>query len=247
MRLPLSIYRSVAPIKLPRSSANLPQDPDSLQNTYPSFLLRLNNDEDINLNFSLVVRQGQSADSQQTPTDSVINGLTFVFAPSSKDVDVLVTREFSADPNFHKNPNVELVRNELSTGGVASVQLEYSWKWRPPKLAEDRGGGWRSVCAFVEYDQRAHKLNTLASFTFWVQNTHSFPSTMAASPNQEMLGLPRIRVASSQSAYSAITDSETTIDRDLPSPVVEMDTSAPIHISPQIRLLMLLANVRGRT
>lgn len=128
--------------------------------------------------------------------DSVINGLTFVFASSSKELDNLVTREFHANPNLHKNPLVELV-GDYSTGGSASVQFQWSWKWAPPKSNEDRGGGWRTSCSvgllfplsrtitnkmkFVEYDQRAHKLETLASFAFWVQSVYKFPHVRPSS------------------------------------------------------------------
>ena len=78
--------------------------------------------------------------------DSAINGLTFVFAPSSKELEHLVTREFHANPNLHKNPLVELV-GDYSTGGSPSVQFQWSWKWTPPKSNEDRGGGWRTSCS----------------------------------------------------------------------------------------------------
>ena len=119
--------------------------------------------------------------------DTVINGLTFVFAPTLKELENLVTKEFHANPNLHKNPLVELV-GDYSTGGSPSVLFHWSWKWTPPKPTEDRGGGWRTSCSvscrpilfssattdkmkFVEYDQRAHRLETLASFAFWVQST----------------------------------------------------------------------------
>ena len=160
--------------------------------------------------------------------DTTINGLTLIFAPSPKDVDFLVTREFHADPNFHKNPNVELVQSEVTTGGSSSVQLDYSWKWRPPKASDDKGGGWRTVCSFVEYDQRAHKLNTLASFSFWVQNSRTSPSTQLLSPQRHMLGAPRVRVASSQSTHSMLSDSEGGNDRDVPSPIAETDAGVPL-------------------
>jgi Arf-GAP/SH3 domain/ANK repeat/PH domain-containing protein len=34
---------------------------------------------------------------------------------------------------------------------------------------------------FVEYDQRAHKLETLASFAFWVQSTYDQAQTKTRS------------------------------------------------------------------
>ena len=198
---------------------------------FPSFLLRLNNADEPTLNFSIVVRRGllPATGDQAAPADTVIHGLTFVFAPNIKDLDALVNREFRADPNFHKNPNVELVASELSTDGAPSVQLDYAWKWRPPKVQEDKGGGWKNVCAFVEYDQRAHKLNVLATFSFWVQNTKTFLSAPFRTSQYEMLGAPRIRVASSTSAQSVVSDSEGPNEKDLPSPVAESETiSAPL-------------------
>lgn len=57
-----------------------------------------------------------------------------------------MTREFHADPNLHKNSNVELV-GDFSTGGSPSVSFEWSWKWKPPRPIEDRGGGWRNTCS----------------------------------------------------------------------------------------------------
>ncbi len=45
-----------------------------------------------------------------------VNGLTYVYASTPREVENLVTREFHADPNLHKNSNVELV-GDFSTGG----------------------------------------------------------------------------------------------------------------------------------
>lgn len=78
--------------------------------------------------------------------DTNISGLTFVCASSSKEVENLVTREFHADPNLHKNENVALV-GDYSTGGTAAVAFEWTWKWKAPKNYEDKGGGWRNCCS----------------------------------------------------------------------------------------------------
>jgi len=118
--------------------------------------------------------------------DTIINSLTFIFASTPKELDTLVTREFNANPNIHKHGNVDLV-GDYTTGGNQVEQFEWSWKWRAPKQERDRGGGWRNTCSvrenaarkevttdtaqFVEYDQRAHRLNTLVAFSFWVQST----------------------------------------------------------------------------
>jgi Arf-GAP with SH3 domain, ANK repeat and PH domain-containing protein len=183
----------------------------------------------------MVIRQISTASSSgaiPNPTqDTTINGLTFVFASNNKELDTLVTREFHSDPNLHKNSNVKLVGSEFTTGGSPSVQLEFSWKWRPPKQSEDKGGGWRNSCTFVEYDQRAHRLNTLATFAFWVRNTR--PSTAnLPSPQFDHLALPRIRVASSHSVQSVMSDSEGPSERDIPSPTPGMDIPQELILAP---------------
>ncbi|KAF2710463.1 ArfGap-domain-containing protein [Pleomassaria siparia CBS 279.74] len=194
------------------------QDPESVSSAGPpSFLIRLTNDEELTFHFTFIIRQAQPAQSiynvnnastiaPNGVVDTIINGLTFVFAPSSKELDNLVTREFHANPNLHKNPLVELV-GDYSTGGSSSVSSHWSWKWAPPKASEDRGGGWRTSCSFVEYDQRAHKLETLASFAFWVQNgSRLLQSPKSPSPRIELSVPPRLRVPSTQSIESRVSD-----------------------------------------
>jgi len=137
--------------------ADTAKDPEPPSIISPSFLLRLANDEELTFNFTCVLRQSNSAppniigDHLVAPTgvlssDTQLCGLTYVFGSTSKEIDQLVTREFHADPNLHKNPNVELV-GDYNTGGVPSVQFQWSWKWKPPKQSEDNGGGWRNTCS----------------------------------------------------------------------------------------------------
>lgn len=83
------------------------------------------------------------------PVDTAITGLTYVYASTSREVENLVTREFHADPNLHKNANVDLV-GDYSTSGSPSVSFEWTWKWKPPKPSEDKGGGWRNSCSVRE-------------------------------------------------------------------------------------------------
>ena len=208
------------------------QDPESSPTSpLPSFLFRLNNDDDLYFNFSFVTRQNQNGPpGSPGGTDTFINGLTFAFASNAKDLDNLVTREFHADPNLHKNANVELV-GDFSTGGHPSAKFEWSWKWRPPKPVEDRGGGWRNTCSFSEYDQRAHKLQSLAIFSFWVQNTQrGLASPQISTAYVELNVPPRLRLPSSQSMMSAPSESDHT-DLGPPSPIGEPpETSlAPVH------------------
>jgi Arf-GAP/SH3 domain/ANK repeat/PH domain-containing protein len=196
------------------------KDPDPSSNVpIPSFLLRLNNDDELNFKFTFVIRQSPG---NQVPNalisgittvnpglDAIINGLTFAYASNSKDLDNLVTREFHADPNLHKNSNVQLVGDKFTTDGSPSVQFDWTWKWRQPKPTEDKGGGWRNCCSFLEYDQRAHRLNTLVSFSFWVHNSQRvLSSPQLPSPGFELAVPPRLRVPSSQSVHSRLSDSE---------------------------------------
>lgn len=150
-----------------------------------------------------------NASTQTTATDTQISGLTYIFASTPKEVENLVVREFHSDPNLHKNPNVELV-GDYATAGNASVSYSWTWKWRPPKQYEDRGGGWRTSCSFVEYNQRAHRLDTLATFNFWVQNTQRYLSSAPKSPRLSSsldVGVPpRLRVPSTQSIESRVSN-----------------------------------------
>ncbi|EED21727.1 ARF GTPase activator (Csx2), putative [Talaromyces stipitatus ATCC 10500] len=197
------------------------QDPDPPQSTsIPSFLLRLNNDEELSFKFTFIIRQTQSgqvynsningvATSLPETTDTNLMGLTFAHASNIKELDNLITREFHANPNLQNNSNVQLV-GDFSTSGSPSVQFEWTWKWKPPKAVEDKGGGWRNSCSFLDYDQRTNRLNTLANLTFWIQNTSrpgSSPQLM--SPPHLDIGYPsRNRVPSSQSALSHSSDTE---------------------------------------
>ncbi|KAJ4297211.1 GTPase activating protein [Collariella sp. IMI 366227] len=178
----------------------------------PAFLLKLSNDDDIVFTFTFVIRRSQQI--VQNPTtgadtvavvDTQINGLTFVFASTPREVENLVTREFHADPNLHKNANVALV-GTYGTEGSPSVTFEWTWRWKPPKNTEDRGGGWRNSCSFVEYDQRAHRLITLASFSFYVMNTSSIFS-QPNSPTPPLLSAPppKARAVSAHSLESQIS------------------------------------------
>ena len=119
------------------------EEQDVDQSAAPGFILRLNNEDEIVFNFTFVIRQENSGG---VATDTLINGLTFVYASTTKEVENLVTREFHADPNLHKNANVELV-GDYSTSGSPSVSFEWSWKWKPPKAVEDKSGGWRNTCS----------------------------------------------------------------------------------------------------
>lgn len=203
------------------NSSNAKQDPDSHPSApTPSFLLRLNNDDELNFKFTFILRQMQTGNvtnstvngvSTSLPelTDTVLTGLTFAHAPNSKELDNLVTREFHANPNLQNNSNVQLV-GDFSTESSPSVQFDWSWKWKPPKTTEDKGGGWRNSCSFLDYDQRANRLNTLAYFSFWVQNTvRPPPSPQITSPNLEVHIPARNRVPSSHSVLSHSSDADT--------------------------------------
>ncbi|KAL9070163.1 MAG: hypothetical protein Q9157_005912, partial [Trypethelium eluteriae] len=192
-------------------------DPESPPGCSPSFLIRLPNDEELIFNFTFVVRQISTAASiqggpvgQDGGADTVLQGLTFIHAPGTKEIDNLVTREFNADPNLHKRSDVTLIGDgTYGTNGNQSVQFQWSWKWRPPKSNEDRGGGWRNSCSIVEYNQRAHSLDTLAVFSFWVHNTsRNLGSPKSHSPSMDLTVPPRLRVPSARSIQSRVSDSD---------------------------------------
>ena len=104
------------------------------------------------------------------------------------------------------------------------MRFEWTWKWRPPKVTEDRGGGWRNTCSFFEYDQRANKLERLANFSFWVHNTQrTVASPQIPSPAAEMAVPPRLRVPSSQSVQSAVSENELGEYIGPPSPIEPND------------------------
>ena len=221
---PIAYVQVAEPHLQVEQSAYGMQDPESSSvSPLPSFIPCLSNEEELDFSFTFVVRQTQSTVSGAVDSvDTFINGLTFAYASSNKDLENLVTREFHADPNLHKNSNVELV-GDFSTNGNPSMRFEWSWKWRPPKLIEDRGGGWRNTCSFVEYDQKAHRLSTLATFTFWVQNNQPVVnSPPLGTPGYELRVPPRLRLPSSQSMQSGISESDQTEYLGPPSPIGEL-------------------------
>ncbi|KAJ0416662.1 hypothetical protein BJY00DRAFT_229317 [Aspergillus carlsbadensis] len=225
------------------------QDPDLPSSSpAPAFLLRLTNDDELNFKFTFILRQTQTGNvtnstvngvSTSLPelADTVLTGLTFAHAPNPKELDNLVTREFHANPNLQNNSNVQLV-GDFSTGGSPSVQFDWNWKWKPPKGPEDKGGGWRNSCSFLDYDQRANRLNTLAYFAFWVQNTASEKTSgMLSSPtNLEVHTIPvRNRVPSSQSVLSHSSDADATSNTQIipgtpPEPIDTSQVSAPAPV-----------------
>ena len=213
------------------------QDPEAFPTSpLPAFLFRLNNDDELNFAFSFVTRQAaHNPQASSVASDTSINGLTFAFASNHKELDNLLTREFHADPNLHKNANVEFI-GDYSTGGNSSAKFEWTWKWRAPKVLEDRGGGWRNTCSFSEYDQRAHKLQSLATFSFWVHNTQQgVASPPLPSPFLDLNVPPRLRLPSSQSVMSAPSESDHTDNMGPPSPVVEPIENMPINAQPTMK------------
>lgn len=136
---------SVLPFVTDAVSFALLQDPESSgPGATPGFLLKLNSDDELIFTFTFVIRQTQHPDSP--PTDTHISGLTFAYGTNNREVDNLLTREFHADPNLHKNANVELV-GDYGTTGSPAITFEWTWKWKPPRVNEDKSGGWRNSCS----------------------------------------------------------------------------------------------------
>ncbi|KAJ5156542.1 hypothetical protein N7492_009345 [Penicillium capsulatum] len=205
------------------------QDPDVASSApVPTFLLRLSNDDELIFNFTFILRQTQTGNvagstvngvSTSLPevADTNLTGLTFAHASNSKELDNLITREFHANPNLQNNTNVQLI-GDFSTDGTPSVSFDWSWRWKPPKATDDRGGGWRNSCSFLDYDQRTNRLNTLAHFSFWVHNSvRPLPSPQMSSPNLELPVPPRSRIPSTQSVISHYSDTDNASNTNLPA------------------------------
>ncbi|KAJ5674843.1 uncharacterized protein N7477_004777 [Penicillium maclennaniae] len=180
------------------------QDPDVASSTSaPTFLLRLSNEDELIFNFTFILRQTKTGNvagstvngvSTSLPevADTNLTGLTFAHASNSKELDNLITREFHANPNLQNNSNVQLIGDFL-TDGSPSVSFEWSWRWKPPKIMEDKGGGWRNSCSFLDYDQRTNRLNTLAHFSFWRRWHIPPPPTAPPPPPPVKVDLPHSR------------------------------------------------------
>ncbi|BDD56525.1 hypothetical protein MAP00_001972 [Monascus purpureus] len=90
---------------------------------------------------------------------------------------------------------------------------------------EDKGGGWRNSCSFLDYDQRTNRLNTLAHFSFWVHSAvRLLPSPRIPPPNLELLVPGRGRLPSSQSFAS---DFEAASNHHMPSTPPEASDTSP--------------------
>lgn len=168
------------------------QDPDPNPQG-PTLLLKLTNEDELNFKFTFNMRRREDG---PVPIETAVNGLTFVVAPNQRVLESLVTREFHADPNLHKNPNVNLV-GDFSTDGSSAIQFHWNWTWRPPYGGGDGVNlGWKNTCSFVEYDRTAHKLSTLAAFSFWVQSAPRCLWPPSPIPGFEMNIPPKLRLNS---------------------------------------------------
>ncbi|KAL5614350.1 hypothetical protein BROUX41_004456 [Berkeleyomyces rouxiae] len=193
----------------------------------PPFLLKLTNDEELVFNFEFTIRRPE--DGSSPPADTSIAGLTFIHGSSVREVENLITSEFNANPNLHKMDNVTLI-GDYGTKPYPSVSFNWSWKWRPPKATDERQGGWRNICSFVEYDSRAHRLETLASFSFWVSNEVQ-PLSQPTSPVPFFLGAPpKLRVVSAQSVDSRLSSSND-IDEPTSPMISQLDPTPSSSVS----------------
>lgn len=208
-------------------------------------MLRLANDDELIFNFTFILRQTQTGNVAGSTVNGVstslpevantnLTGLTFAHASNSKELDNLITREFHANPNLQNNSNVQLI-GDFSTDGTPSVSFDWSWRWKPPKTTDDRGGGWRNSCSFLDYDQRTNRLNTLAHFSFWVHNSvRLLPSPRISSPNLELPVPLRTRMPSTQSVISQYSETESVSNANLPAttPPESADGPPPAPTAP---------------
>ncbi|EZF35124.1 hypothetical protein H109_04532 [Trichophyton interdigitale MR816] len=216
------------------------QDPDPPRDVLndspgPYFILRLTNEDELNFCFTFVIRQEKGTTPPKTTTangvstapptgtDNVLKSLTFAHAANAKDLEDLVTHEFLADPNIQNNNENFRHIGTFNTDGSPSVQFHWSWKWKPPVKVEEKCGGWRNCCSFLDYDERHNRLHTLAWFQYWVQG----PPRPSTSPSFESTGFEltvpqRNRQVSSHSNVSRISDPNESNDELAPAaPTVE--------------------------
>ncbi|KAF3916753.1 hypothetical protein ABW20_dc0107414 [Dactylellina cionopaga] len=165
----------------------------------PGIILKLTNEDELNFDFTFVSRQRR--EDAGAAVDTSISGLTFILSSNYKELDDLVTREFHADPNLHKHANVDFL-GDYSTGGSPSVSFTWNWKWRPPKGVTEKSFGYRNTCAFVEYDQRAHKLSRLIEFSFWVHNKQQQSTPLGLGLLDPRALTPKLRASSNISTDS---------------------------------------------
>lgn len=121
--------------------------------------------DDLNLVFTFVLHRSQLEISKNIDTN--VNGLTLVHASSFKELDYLLTTEYSVEANLQNHKNVFLVGN-LSTEGKDSNTIKYQWKWSKPAELNNDNRGWRSCCRLAEYNERTNSFVVLASFSFFV-------------------------------------------------------------------------------
>lgn len=124
----------------------------------------MQNDDDLYITFRFVIggplpaesSRGIAEDVTSADPKTIVNGLTFISASNIRELDNLLTKEFHANPNLHKNANVELL-GDFSAVQSSPAEFQWSWKWRAPKAVESRGNGWRNTCS-VSFDMARPKL-----------------------------------------------------------------------------------------
>ncbi|KAI5304257.1 hypothetical protein KEM56_006688 [Ascosphaera pollenicola] len=201
------------------------QDPD-VTSIPPHFLLRLNCAQELYFHFTFAIRQTDSQPSVATvngvtgslsqTTDTSVTGLTFAHASNSKELDNLITREFHANPNLQNNSNVQFI-GDFNTAGCPSHTFNWTWKWTPPRHVDDKARGWRNSCSFLEYDQRTNRLNTLATFSFWVHDpTDAIPTGLLPPPPQRSISSRSDQPQSGDSTASTLQAAPVSSQTEIP-------------------------------
>ncbi|KAK9247324.1 hypothetical protein V1506DRAFT_532346 [Lipomyces tetrasporus] len=167
-------------------------EPQSITPILPKLL----NEGGLVIKFSLLIDKAQ--------IDGLsLNGLTFLSSTDNKVLDVMLTKELQSDPNMQNRQNVVFIGDYTSKNGAA-IELEWSWTWKPPSEINDRFNGWRNTCCFAEYNKRDHKLNILARFSFWVQETKKSLWTIPPSPREFNLAQFRLPPSSADDTFSPL-------------------------------------------
>lgn len=130
------------------------QDPEA--QGLPIHLLKVENQPDLQLTFTFVLKHGQ------------LSGVTFVTGNNITSIERLITTGYNADSNIQKNRNVKVLGDYNAESG--EIEIQYDWKWSPcdSTLVPGLLGGWKSVCTFSEFNKSENKFATLAAFSIWV-------------------------------------------------------------------------------
>ncbi|KAK6614219.1 PH domain-containing protein [Botrytis cinerea] len=198
------------------------QDPDTLPGAAPNFLIKINNEEELTFNFTFIIRQSQGflPATNGAKRCGRIDRFSYKWTYICIGLDGARSRESSHSRISRRSEFAQECQRTIGWGlfywrqSISVVRMVLEME--ASKANRRSRGGWRNNCSFLEYDQRAHRLNTLASFSFWVFSTIEY-ARLAISPFH-LVPPPKLRLPSSQSLDSRVSGQELSYEDAPPSP-----------------------------